>query len=67
MTKHILAIGLDPSSVDLSANPELTPELVKAFIEAQLERVRVLGYGVVSCLLEGDDRSQEIVGAPATS
>ena len=38
--------------VDLSAAPNLTPELVRAFIDAQLDRVRGLGYEVVGCLVD---------------
>ena len=59
MQKQVLAIGLDPACVDLSAHPELTPELVKAFIEAQLERVRAAGFGLVSCFLDGSDTCEE--------
>ena len=47
----VLALGLDPASVELSASPDLTPELVRAFIDAQLDRLRELGYDVVSCLV----------------
>lgn len=48
----VLALGLDPSFVDLSASPTLTPELVRTFIDAQLDRLRELGYDVVSCLVD---------------
>ena len=33
MRKRILALGLDPAVVDLSQTPDLTPQLVAAFIE----------------------------------
>jgi len=44
--------------VDLSAHPGLTPELVRAFIETQLDRVRAMGYEVVSCFLNGERSSE---------
>jgi hypothetical protein len=50
--KRVLAMGLDPAFVDLKWSPNLTPELVKAFIESQLDRVRGLGYEVESCLVD---------------
>ena len=43
MAKQVLAIGLDPIYVDLSGHPEFTADLVRTFIETQLERVRALG------------------------
>jgi hypothetical protein len=52
MRKRILAVGLDPAVVDLSQTPDLTPQLVAAFIEQQLERLRAAGYDVVSCLVD---------------
>ena len=61
MATSVLAIGLDPSCVDLSAHPELTPQLVRAFIETQLDRVRAMGYEVVSCLLNGQDSCEAMV------
>jgi len=52
MRKRVLALGLDPAVVDLSQTPGLTPELVAAFIEQQLGRLRASGYDVVSCLVD---------------
>jgi hypothetical protein len=60
VAKQVLAIGLDPIHVDLSGHPELTAELVRTFIETQLERVRALGYEVVNCLLDGGDGSEAV-------
>ena len=37
--RSVLALGLDPAFVKLPNNPELTPALIRAFIEAQLERL----------------------------
>ena len=50
--KTVLAIGIEPSLVDYSAFPGLTSELVRNFIEAQIERLRVLGYDAESCLID---------------
>ena len=50
--KCVLAIGIDPALVDLSAFPELTPELIRAYIDAQIERLRALGYEAESCLVD---------------
>jgi hypothetical protein len=48
----VLALGLDPALADMTEFPQLTPELIKAFIDAQLERLRKLGYDVVPCLVD---------------
>ncbi|PYK12536.1 MAG: hypothetical protein DME65_03885 [Verrucomicrobia bacterium] len=48
----VLALGLDPTFVELPPSPSLTPDLVRAFIESQLERLRASGYEVVSCLVD---------------
>jgi hypothetical protein len=52
MTKRVLALGLDPVFADFSQMPGLTPELVRSYIDAQVERVRSLGYTVRSCLVD---------------
>ena len=54
MAKRILAIGIEPGNADYSAFPQLTPELVRDYIEAQLLRLRDLGYEVTSCLIDLD-------------
>jgi hypothetical protein len=48
----VLALGLDPGFADYSQMPELTPQAVRSFIDAQLERVREAGYEVESCLVD---------------
>jgi hypothetical protein len=57
----VLALGLDPKFVELPNNPELTPDIVRAFIEAQLERLRGLGYVVHSCLVDLGDTAEAMV------
>jgi hypothetical protein len=49
--KTVLAIGIDPVFVDFTALPQFTPEMFRSYIDAQLERVRGMGYDVTSCLI----------------
>ena len=64
MTKpSVLAIGLDPTSVDLSVFPQFTPELVRSYIDAQLEGLRALGYDVESCLIDLGDTAEPVATA----
>lgn len=63
MAKRVLAIGLEPGSVDYSAFPQLTPELVRSYIEAQLRGLRDLGYDVTSCLIDRDATAEALVAA----
>jgi hypothetical protein len=51
MTPTVLAIGLDPRFADLSAMPQLTPELIRAYIDAEIARARSLGLAVDVCLI----------------
>ena len=57
----VLALGLDPAFVDLPDDPGLTPELVRAFIESQLERVRALGYEVQSCFVDLGETAEAVI------
>jgi hypothetical protein len=50
--KRVLAIGLDPAYADFAAMPGLTPEVVRAYIDAQIEAMRAQGYRVESCLVD---------------
>ncbi len=52
MAKRVLALGFDPAHVDPAELRGLAPELVRAFIDAQVDRVRALGYDVESCLVD---------------
>ena len=61
--KAVLAIGLDPAFVDLSATPQFTPELVRRCIDAEMERVRALGFDVVSCLVDRGETAAATVEA----
>jgi len=65
--KTVLAIGIEPSFVDYSAIPGLTPELVRNFIEAQIERLRALGYDVESCLIDLGETAEAVTVDALTS
>jgi len=51
-TKTVLAIGIDPVFTDRSEFPELSPELIHHYIDAQIEQLRTLGYQAESCLID---------------
>jgi len=55
--KRVLAIGLDPEYVDFTGMPGLTPQVVRAYIDAQVERMRTLGYQAESCLIDTGDQA----------
>jgi hypothetical protein len=63
MAKRVLAIGIEPGNADYSAFPQLTPELVRSYIEAQLLRLRDLGYEVTSCLVDLGETAEAAVTA----
>src|SRR5437868_3558946 len=65
--KTVLAIGIEPSLVDLSAYPGLTPELVRHFIDAQIEKLRALGYDAESCLIDLGETAEAVTIAALTS
>ena len=63
--KTVLAIGIEPSLVDFSAFPGLTPELVRNYIQAQIEILRALGYDAQSCLIDlGETAEAVAIAAP---
>jgi hypothetical protein len=54
----VLAVGIEPAFADLSQFPNLTPELVRHFIETQIQQLRALGYDVESCLIDLGDAAE---------
>lgn len=63
----VLAIGLDPRFADFSATPHVTPELVTAYIAAEIARVRELGFEVDARLISpGEAGEAEIEAALRT-
>jgi hypothetical protein len=57
----VLALGLDPRFADFASIPGLTPELVRNFIDAQLERIRALGHEVESCLVDSGNTAEAVL------
>ena len=57
----VLALGLDPAFADFASMPGLTPELVKAFIDSQLEHLLALGYEVESCLVDSGNTAESVL------
>ena len=57
----VLAIGLDPVLVDPKAMGGFSPAVVRAFIDSQLDRIRVAGYEVESCLVDRGDGAEAVV------
>src|ERR1044071_2615982 len=57
----VLALGLDP----LLANPKsiagMSPALVRAFIDSQLDRIRATGYEVESCLVDLGETAEAVL------
>jgi hypothetical protein len=65
--KAVLAIGLEPALADFSALPGLTPELIRSYIEAQMQQVRALGFEVESCLIDLGETTERTVQAALRS
>lgn len=57
----VLALGLDPDFADFKSMPGLTTELVRAYIDSQLTRIRALGYQVDSCLVALGNTAEEVL------
>jgi len=60
MPKKVLAIGIDPVFVDFTTMPQFTPEMFQSYIDAQIERIRALGYDVTSCLVDLGDTAEAV-------
>ena len=60
MPKTVLALGLDPRYADLTQMPGLTPALIQSYFDTQLQRVRELGYEVVSCLVDTGETAEAV-------
>jgi hypothetical protein len=58
--KSVLAIGIDPALVDYTALPQFTPQMFRSYIDAQIERVRGMGYDVTSCLIDLGDTAEAV-------
>jgi hypothetical protein len=58
--KTVLAIGIDPALVDFTALPQFTPEMFRSCIDAQIERVRGMGYDVTNCQIDLGDTAEAV-------
>lgn len=58
--KTVLAIGIEPAFADYSAFPHLTPELIGQFNEAQIEKLRGVGYDAESCLIDLGETAEAV-------
>lgn len=65
--RAVLAIGLDPAFADLSALPGFTPDMVRTYLETQINRVREFGYDVESCLVDRGETAETVVEAALRS
>ena len=54
----VLALGLDPAVVEL---PGFAPELVRAFMDSELDRLRSAGYEVTSCLVDLGETAEAVM------
>jgi hypothetical protein len=62
--KKVIAIGIDPSFLNYSALPQLTPELFRRHIDDELDRLCGSGYEVTQCLIDlGDTAEASTVAA----
>lgn len=60
-TKTVLAIGIDPAFADLSAMPGFTADMVRTYLDSQINRIREFGYEVESCLIDLGDTAETVV------
>jgi hypothetical protein len=66
-TKRVLAIGIDPAFADFATLPNLTADLIRSYIDAQIEPLRALGYDVESCLIDPGETAEQVATAALKS
>ena len=42
--RTVLAIGIEPAFADFTAFPQLTRELIRNYVHAQIEQLRAIGH-----------------------
>jgi hypothetical protein len=67
MVRKILAIGNDPSFIDFTMLPQFTPAMFQSYIDAQIARVRDLGFDVTSCLIDLGETAEAVATKALTS
>lgn len=65
--RAVFAIGIDPALLDFSAHPQLTSELVRSYIDAELQHLREQGYDVTSCLIDLGETAEQVAAAALAS
>lgn len=63
----LLAIGIEPAFADFAAFPQLTTELIRNHIDAQIAQLRALGYDADSCLIDLGEIAEAVVAAALAS
>lgn len=63
----VIAIGIDPQYADFSAFPHLTPELVRQYIDAQIDGLRAMGFDADSCWIDRGATAEAAVAAALDS
>jgi hypothetical protein len=58
--KSVLAIGIEPAFADFAAFPQFTSELIRSYIDAQIEQLRALGFDAESCLIDLGETAEEV-------
>jgi hypothetical protein len=61
MATTVLAIGIDPAFADFAAFPQLTPELIRNHIDAQIDQLRAHGYHAEACLVDLGETAEQVV------
>jgi hypothetical protein len=65
--RAVFAIGIGPALLDFSGHPQLTSELVRSYIDAELQRLREQGYDVTSCLIDLGETAEQVAAAALAS
>jgi hypothetical protein len=65
--RTVLAIGIDPALVDFSGHPQLSAELLRDYIDAELQRLRGQGFDVTSCLIDLGYTAEQVATAALSS
>jgi hypothetical protein len=58
--KNVLAIGIEPAFADSTAFPQLTPELIRNYVNAQIEQLRAEGFDADGCLIDLGDTAEQV-------
>lgn len=65
--KSVLALGIDPAALDFSEFPGFAAEQFRHFIDAQIDRLRALGFDVASCLIDLGETAEATTAAALKS